>query len=294
MTGLAVVYQPGEERPFHADQVELASAVANQAAIAIRVSQAYEHERNVAETLQRSFMPTVGARLRNFDVGQTYHPALQEAQVGGDFYDLFPLPDGQIALLMADVSGKGLPAAMQTAMVKYMLRAYAVEESSPSSVLERLNRGVCAFIDPDLFITAFYALLCPDTGQLEYGNAGHDSPILALKEHGYCTSLDVTGPALGLDPMVTYFARTLCLTPGDLLLLYTDGITNAARRVPGPKGWVDELFGRDRLEELLASLSTGKPARIVSQIYRTVRAFAAGNLQDDCALLAIKAKEEWK
>ena len=153
-------------------------------------------------------------------------------------------------------------------------------------MLERLNRGVCAFIDPELFITAFYALLCPDTGQLEYGNAGHDSPILALKEHGYCTSLDVTGPALGLDPMVTYFARTLCLTPGDLLLLYTDGVTNAARG--------GELFGRDRLEELLASLSTGKPARIVSQIYRTVRAFAAGNLQDDCALLAIKAKEEWK
>jgi len=284
MTGLAVVYQPGAERPFHADQVELAAAVANQAAIAIRVSQAYEHERNVAEMLQRSVMPTVGARLRNFDVGQTYHPALQEAQVGGDFYDLFPLPDGRIALLMADVSGKGLPAAMQTAMVKYMLRAYAVEESSPSSVLERLNRGVCAFIDPDLFITAFYALLYPDTGQLEYGNAGHDSPILALKEHGYCTSLDVTGPALGLDPMVTYFARTLCLAPGDLLMLYTDGIINAARR--------GELFGRERLEHLLTQLAARKPNRIVSQIYRTVRAFAAGNLQDDCALLALKAKED--
>ena len=109
MTGLAVVYQPGAERPFHADQVELAAAVANQAAIAIRVSQAYEHERNVAETLQRSFMPTVGARLRNFDVGQTYHPALQEAQVGGDFYDLFPLPNGQIALLMAESSDTADP-----------------------------------------------------------------------------------------------------------------------------------------------------------------------------------------
>jgi serine phosphatase RsbU (regulator of sigma subunit) len=284
MTGLAVVYQPGEEQPFHADQVELAAAVANQAAIAIRVSQAYEHERNIAETLQRSFMPTVGARLKNFDVGQTYHPALQEAQVGGDFYDLFPLPDGQIALLMADVSGKGLPAAIQTAMVKYMLRAYAVEEPTPASVLARLNRGVCAFIDPELFVTAFYALLCPDTGQLQYGNAGHDSPILALKEHGYCTSLDVTGPPLGLDPTVTYFTRNLCLAPGDLLLLFTDGVTNAAHG--------GELFGRERLEHLVAELAPGKPNRIVSQIYRTVRAFAAGNLQDDCALLAIKAKED--
>lgn len=294
MTGLAVVYQPGEERSFHADQVELAASVANQAAIAIRVSQAYEHERNVADTLQRSFMPSIGARLKNFDLGQAYHPALHEAEIGGDFYDLFPLPNGRIALLMADVSGKGLPAATQTAMVKYMLRAYAAEDPAPASVLERLNRGVCAFLDPDRFITAFYALLCPDTGDVRYGNAGHDSPILALKEHGYCTSLDVTGPALGIDPLVTYFARTLCLRPGDLLLLYTDGITNAARRMPGPKGGVDELFGRERLEELVAGLSTEKPGRIVSQIYRTVRAFAAGNLQDDCALLALKAREVWK
>jgi serine phosphatase RsbU (regulator of sigma subunit) len=294
ITGLVMVYQPGEERPFHPHQVELAAAVANQAAIAIRVSQAYEHERNVAETLQRSFMPNVGARLKNFDLGQTYHPALQEAQVGGDFYDVFPLPDGQVALLMADVSGKGLHAATQTAMIKYMLRAYAAEEPAPASVLERVNRGVCAYLDPDRFITAFYAVLCPDTGQLQYGNAGHDSPILSLREHGYCTALDITGPALGLDPTITYFTRSLTLAPGDLLLLYTDGITNAARRLPGPRGWVDELFGRERLEELVADLSAGKPGRIVSQIYRAARAFAAGNLQDDCALLALKAKEIWK
>lgn len=294
VTGLAVVYQPGEERSFHAHQIELAAAVANQAAIAIRVSQAYEHERNVAETLQRSFMPTISARLKNFDLGQTYHPALQEAQVGGDFYDLFPLPGGQVALLMADVSGKGLHAATQTAMIKYMLRAHAAEEPSPASVLERVNRGICAFLDPDRFITAFYAVLCPETGQLQYGNAGHDSPILSLKEHGYCTSLDITGPALGLDPGVSYFTRSLSLAPGDLLLLFTDGITNAARRVPGPDGWVDELFGRERLEELVAALSTAKPGRIVAQIYRAARAFAAGNLQDDCALLALKAKDTWK
>lgn len=286
LTGLALVYQPGEARIFPAEQVRLAAAVANQAAIAIRASQAYEHERNVAETLQRSFMPTVAARLRNFDLGQTYHPALKEAQVGGDFYDVFWLPNGRVALLMADVSGKGLAAAMQTAMVKYMLRAYAVEDPSPASVLARLNQAVSAFSDPDLFVTAFYGVLCPNSGQLQYGNAGHDSPILALKEHRYCTSLDITGPALGMEPGMTYFSRTIELTPGDLLLLYTDGITNARRG--------DELFGRERLVALLAELEGLKPARIVSQIYRTVRAFAEGNLSDDCALLALKAKEAWK
>jgi serine phosphatase RsbU (regulator of sigma subunit) len=294
MTGVAVVYQPGEERPFSPHQIELAAAVANQAAIAIRVSQAYEHERNVAETLQRSFMPHVGARLKNFDLGQTYHAALQEAQVGGDFYDVFPLPGERVALLMADVAGKGLHAATQTGMIKHMLRAYAAEESSPAAVLERVNRGICAYLDPDRFITAFYAVLCPETGELQYGNAGHESPILALKEHGYCTSLDITGPALGLDPAITYFSRSLSLTPGDLLLLYTDGIVNAARRVPGSKGWTDERFGRERLEALTEDLATGKPGRIVSQIYRAARAFAAGNLQDDCALLALKAKDVWK
>jgi serine phosphatase RsbU (regulator of sigma subunit) len=286
LTGLALVYQPGELRTFHREELRLAAAVANQAAIAIRVSQAYEHERNVAETLQRSFMPSVGARLQNFDLSPTYHPALKEAQVGGDFYDVFLLPDGRVVLLMADVSGKGLPAAIQTAMVKYMLRAYASEDPVPASVLRRLNQGVCTFIEPDLFVSAFYGVLCPDTGLLQYGNAGHDSPILALKEHGYCTSLDTTGPVLGLDTSVAYFDRTLSLGPGDVLLLYTDGITDARQG--------GELFGRERLEELLASLAGSKPSRIVSQIYRTVRAFAEGNLHDDCALLAVKAKEVWR
>jgi serine phosphatase RsbU (regulator of sigma subunit) len=286
LTGLALVYQPGEERSFPEEQVELAAAVANQAAIAIRVSQAYEHERNLAETLQRSFMPSVGARLPNFDLGQSYHPALKEADVGGDLYDVFRLPDGRVALLMADVSGKGLPAAMQTAMVKYMLRAFAVEDPTPASVLERLNRSMCAFIDPDLFVSAFYGLLSPGAGQLQYANAGHESPLLALKEHDYCTSLDVTGPVLGLDPAVTYFNRSVCLTPGDLLLLYTDGVTNARRR--------GEIYGRERLEALLVEMADGKPGRIVSHIYRTVRAFAEGDLHDDCALLALKAREVWK
>ncbi len=286
LTGLAMVYQPGEERGFPEEQVELAAAVANQAATAIRISQAYEHERNLAETLQRSFMPSVGTRLKNFDLGQTYLPALKEANVGGDFFDVFRLPDGRVALLMADVSGKGLPAAIQTAMVKYMLRAYAVEDPSPAAVLDRLNRGICAFIDPDLFISAFYGVLCPDTGEMQYANAGHDSPLLALKEYQYCTSLDITGPVLGLEPAVSYFTRSHRLAPGDLLLLYTDGITNARRG--------GELYGRERLEALLTELAGGKPDRIVSQIYRTVRAFAEGDLHDDCALLALKAKEVWK
>src|SRR5207249_559494 len=124
---------------------------------------------------------------------------------------VFSLPDGRVVLLMADVSGKGLPAAIQTAMVKYMVRAYAIEDPGPASVLRRLNRGVCSFIEPDLFVSAFLGVLCPDTGQLQYGNAGHDCPILALKEHRYCTSLDTTGPVLGLDPTLEYFDRTLCL-----------------------------------------------------------------------------------
>jgi serine phosphatase RsbU (regulator of sigma subunit) len=286
LTGLAMVYQPGEERSFLPEQVELAAAVANQAAIAIRVSQAYEHERNLAETLQRSFMPSVGARLRHFDLGQSYHPALKEADVGGDFFDVFRVPDGRVALVMADVSGKGLPAAMQTAMVKYMLRAYAVEEPTPAQVLERLNRGLCSFIDPDLFVSAFYGLLCAESGEMQYGNAGHESPLLALKEHGYCTSLDVTGPVLGLDRAVSYFNRNVCLQPGDVLLMYTDGVTNARRG--------GELFGRDRLEALLPGLASRRAGRIVSHIYRTVRAFAEGDLHDDCALLALKAKEVWK
>jgi serine phosphatase RsbU (regulator of sigma subunit) len=286
LTGVALAYRRDERQEFPPEQQRLARAVANMAAVAIRLSQAYEHERNIAMTLQAGLGPTVAARLLNFDIGHGYHPALQEAQVGGDIYDSFSLPDGRVALLMADVSGKGLMAAVQTTMLKNMLRAIAFEDPNPVSVFGRLNRALNYFTDPELFVTAFYGVLCPTTGRLTYCNAGHDCPVLFSAEEGFCTALDTTGIALGMDARSAYVSRQVDLGPGDVLLLYTDGVTECRRDA--------EFFGRARLEDLLAQLARSKPNRIVSSIYAAVRTYSEGDLHDDIALLVVKAKPSWK
>jgi PAS domain S-box-containing protein len=280
--GVALCYCPGEARSFSAQQLRLADAVATQGAIAIRMSQAFEHERNIAITLQRGMRPTEIRRLGHFELDSTYHPALQEAQVGGDFYDVFRLPDDRVALLMADVSGKGLAAAMQTTMVKNMLRVIAFEDPEPATALARLNRVLYHFTEAELFVAAFYGVLAPESGALVYANAGHDCPLLYRAEQRFCTALDTTGIALGMDPESRYFARRLALEQGDVLLLYTDGITEARQGV--------RFFGRERLEEFLTRFADSRPSRIVRYLYREARTFSDSGLHDDVALLCLKAK----
>jgi sigma-B regulation protein RsbU (phosphoserine phosphatase) len=137
-----------------------------------------------------------------------------------------------------------------------------------------------------LFITAFYGVLCPTTGALAYSNAGHDRPLFYSAQEGFCTALDSTGIALGMDAGSVYASRCSTMTSGDVLLLYTDGVTES-RGLSG-------FYGRGRLEELLAQAAASKPSRIVASIYRAVRTHAAGELHDDIALLVVKAKPSWK
>lgn len=281
--GFALCYRPGQAPAFTPEQRRLAGAVASQAAMAIRMSQAYEHQRQIADHLQSGIRPTHVNRHGRFEIESAYHPALQEARVGGDFYDVFPLPDGRVALLMADVSGKGLKAAAQTGMLKSMLRLIAFEGSDPAQALTRLNRALYHYTDQELFVTAFYGVLSPDTGELRYANAGHDPPLFYRAGPRFCPALDTTGMALGMDVDSRYFSRRIDLERGDLLLLYTDGITEARRG--------EAFFGRERLEDLLVRFADSRPTRIVRFLYREARAFAGGALHDDVALLCLKARE---
>jgi sigma-B regulation protein RsbU (phosphoserine phosphatase) len=282
--GFALCYRPGQESiELSPEQRRLAGAIASQAAMAIRMSQAYEHERSIADRLQSGLRPTHVVRHGRFELESAYHPALQEARVGGDFYDVFNLPDGRVALLMADVSGKGLMAAMQTTMVKNMLRLIAFENAEPAAALGRLNRALFHFSDPEFFVTAFYGVLSPETGALQYANAGHDPPLFYQAQLRFCTALDTTGMALGMDADCRYFGRQIALEQGDLLLLYTDGITEARQG--------EEFFGRERLEDRLVRYADSRPTRIVRFLYRDARAFSGGALHDDVALLCLKARE---
>lgn len=242
----------------------------------------YEREHHIADVLQRALIPQVSLDVPGYRIAADYKPALREAEVGGDFYDVFELSDGRVALVMGDVSGKGLPAAVHTAMAKYMLRAYAHEDPEPGHVLERLNRVMCDCTPDEVFITVFYGILDPGTRILTYANGGHDEPLLQSRSLGGSIALDVTGRAIGAFPGSCYSQRTLELAPGDVLLIYTDGVTDA--RSEG------RFFGRDGLSEVLAANAEGSEEFIVGAVLAAASDVAAGQLHDDAAVVVVKAR----
>jgi serine phosphatase RsbU (regulator of sigma subunit)/HAMP domain-containing protein len=245
------------------------------------VEAALEREHTIASTLQRAFLPRSLPECPGYTFGAGYHPALREAQVGGDFYDVFPLPDGRFGLLLGDVSGKGVTAAVYATMTRYLVRAYALQMASPGEVMARVNRALCVSIeDPELFVTGFYAVLDPEADTLCYANAGH-WPALLSRAQG-TELLGGHGLALGIMPEAAYREGCLPLEPGDEILLYTDGLV--------------EIHGDDpisRLEALQETLGRRdeSPARLVEGLYREVSRKGSGTMRDDIALLAIRCEK---
>jgi sigma-B regulation protein RsbU (phosphoserine phosphatase) len=248
-----------------------------------RIMEVYQREHVIAEKLQNSLLPGEFPRIRGFEIGDRYQSALDEALVGGDFYDIFQLREGRLGIVVADVAGKGLKAAVYTAMTKYMLRAYALEDSSPERVLARLNQALTECTPTEVFVTLVYGVLSSETRILRYGNAGHEQPVLVRGKSGTACSLDVTGRALALARGSVYTTCDVELNPGDALVLYTDGITDAGS-------------GADRMgvERLLRTIESGAElgAQDIAQtVLKSAMEYARGNLTDDAALLVIKAIE---
>ncbi len=165
-------------------------------------------------------------RAGSFAFSDRYEAQSSEAKVGGDIYDLFPLGEQRWGVVIADVSGKGLAAARKTAMVKYALRSYAREHMAPAAVLTRLNDAL--FDEPDLtgFVTLVYGVLSGD-GAFTYASAGHETPLLRRAGGGGIEPLMPTGMVLGAVRDLEYAEQTVVLRPGDGLLLYTDGLSEA-------------------------------------------------------------------
>lgn len=269
---------------FTEDDLSLAVGIANQAAVAIENARLYERERNIAETFQRSFLPVSLPTIEGYELAARYQAALTEAEVGGDFYDVFSVGAGKTAVLIADVSGKGLNAAMYTAMGKYMVRAYAAEDPSPGSVLVRFNRVLFKYTPSGMFITAFYAVLDERKHTLTYGSAGHDQPMLYSKRLDYLTLLDVTGPGLGAVPEAKYGERSIKLESGDAILMYTDGATDV--RCDG------EMLALEGLERIFRA-SVHTPAETAAEgVFRGVLDFCGGRLRDDIALMVLRKYSE--
>jgi sigma-B regulation protein RsbU (phosphoserine phosphatase) len=246
-----------------------------------RIDDIYRREHAIAEKLQNSLMPSEFPCAKGFEIGRCYQSALDEALVGGDFYDAFCIGEDQLGIVIADVAGKGLNAAVYTAMTKYMLRAYALEESSPENVLARLNEALSECTPTEVFVTLIYGVLDSKTGVLRYANAGHEQPVFVSARTGLAYSLDVTGRALALARGSTYTACEAVMRAGDAVILYTDGITDS--------GAGANRMGVERLLETVESNASSRASSIAEAILGAALEFSSGKLADDAAILVIKA-----
>jgi serine phosphatase RsbU (regulator of sigma subunit) len=261
---------------------ELAQAYSElrEAQAALVEKERLERELELARELQQSILPQAFPDLPGVSCAARSRPA---QQVGGDFYDVIPLDGGSVGLVMADVSDKGMAAALYMALTRSLIHAEARHRSSPRQVLLSTHRLLLGMSQADMFVTIFYGVLDPARGILRYARAGHDRPLLFSPSTAECRFLAAAGMALGIVEQVSLEEVRVDLRPGDLLVLYTDGITDAN----SPAG---EFFGVERLRETVCAAGGLSAQNACDLIFEHVERFQAGAVQyDDMALLAAKA-----
>lgn len=280
--GVMVVTDTDDPEHFDERSLRRAGLLAAYAATALANASSYQRERRIAETLQRGLLPEIPERIPNFELAHFYTPAWQEAAIGGDFYDFMEVGKETYGLEIGDVSGKGLEAAVVTAMAKYVIRAYTAEDAEPAVVLERTNNAIVKYTESELFITLVYGVLNTKTRRFRYGSAGHE-PMLVYraKEHAVAYE-DAHGTAAGLIPDEEYLTRECALEPGDMIVMYTDGLTDA--RSPG-----HEFLGHDRLAEMVRELAGRSAREFLQELMKRVQDYVGGQFADDIAVLVVRA-----
>ncbi len=234
-------------------------------------------ERSIVDTLQIAFRTDLD-RLPGSRIGTAYISADLDAAVGGDLFDVRRLDATNGLVIVADISGKGIQAAVNTAFVKYSMRTLALAQRDPAAILGDFNRVFLDTIsDPNLFVVAFVGVLDSERSTLTYASAGHSG---AWRRHGdRVEQLDVTGPIIGLDKQFGYESRTLALVPGDMIVLATDGLTEAR----------DEHGNllEDAGAAALLRTASPDPQTCADELVAAVRRMSGGTLHDDLALLVI-------
>ncbi len=245
-----------------------------------RLRQLLGERTRVANALQTSLLPTELPAIPNCELAALYEPAGDGHEIGGDFYDVFPLGTGRWGMVLGDVSGKGAEAAAVTGLIRYTLRTLAMDAVDPSQVLTRLNEVLLGDDADERFCTLVYAVV--ETGgpglRMQLCLGGHHPPLLRHAD-GRVEPVGELGTALGLIPDPELRDTEVELEPGDLVCLFTDGLVEARRG--------RDLFGSDRAATQLGSEESTKPQEVVEQLARVAREFQQGQLTDDLAVLAV-------
>ncbi|MBI3946070.1 MAG: SpoIIE family protein phosphatase [Armatimonadetes bacterium] len=243
----------------------------------------YGREARIAARFQSALLPRGRIILPGYAVAHTYRPALSEAAVGGDFYNFLAIDEHRIAIVIGDVGGKGLEAAVVAARVQHSLIALALNgRRDPGKVLEGARRVVTVLEEPEQLVTVFFGILDLETGHLRYASAGHDPALVWQDAAGRVKPLLSDGPAIIGIMVGSYRAHGADLSRGDVLLLYTDGLPEAHPRR------CKELLGMERVVGLLAECHDQEPAMIIETMYQAAVRHSEGYLRDDIAMIVVR------
>jgi serine phosphatase RsbU (regulator of sigma subunit)/anti-sigma regulatory factor (Ser/Thr protein kinase) len=277
------------EQDYSSDDRRLLDNLAAQAAPALRVGQLvreqeaeaatrqrFEQELEVARLIQQHFLPKELPELAGWQIAAFYRPA---REVGGDFYDVIPLPDGRVGFVIGDVTDKGVPAALVMSATRSVLRASAQRLIEPGEVLERVNEHLCPDMPEKMFVTCLYGVLDIESGLFRFANAGHDLPYVQTSDG--VVELRARGMPLGLMPGMSYEEKEATLAPGDSVLLHSDGVLEAHDSER-------EMFGSPRLKETMARAPGGR--EMMDHVLSDLAAFTGpgAEQEDDITMVTLQ------
>lgn len=278
--GVLQVFRADDGTAYQATDKKLLELFASQAAIVIDNADLYQSllakrdldaQLNAARSVQQSLIPATPPHIRGYQVAGLWHPALQ---VSGDYYDFIELPDGQWAFVIADVSGKGLNAALYMANARGILRASAGDGGSPAEIIGRANRALKADSTGGMFVTVFFGILDPRTHRFAFVNAGHNHPLLHRAADRKIQDLPGRNVALGILGGIEFGADEITFERGDLLVIYTDGVTEATDAH-------DKLFEESRLRAAIRECGGDTARNAIRTIDARVREFTGAYPQSD-------------
>jgi len=260
------------------DEAEALSVLGAQSSMALENAQRFERQRRVARSLQEGLLATETPPLHGFRIDAVYEPASHDAEIGGDFFDVFDLGEGIVGIVVGDVSGKGAEAAAQTAQAKYMLRAFAIRNASPASVLYHLNNALVHGFAEDRFATCMFGVFDTNSSTGQIALAGHPPPLV-FRRDGTVETFELPGTILGMFEDQQFEQTSFHLDQGDVFVAYTDGLTEARRD--------KELYGIERVSRQLARCAGDPSCDVARTLYEDAQSF--GEVTDDTVVFALRA-----
>jgi len=287
LTGILSVYNKKREENFTNDDLRLLSIIASQSAQIVENARLYEEEQallklreeaRLAREIQITLLPKSDPAVPGYDIAGKSIPAMS---VGGDYYDFIEMDNGRIAVCLGDISGKGMPAALLMSNLQATVRSQTLVEDSPRECIRRSNSLLFRSTDDNKYATFFYGILNPAIGEFCYTNAGHNPPLF-ITGGGNPVLLKSGGPVLGFLDNLTYNEETITLSSDDIIVIYSDGVTEAMDTA-------ENEFGEERLEALVQEFRHLSSREVINTILEAVSSYSRSiDQSDDITVVVIK------